>query len=124
MTKMYQDPVPEKVLYCYGIDHPLFHEMSKTIPNITFHKGLPTEEMLDMLENQLVVIDDIADDLVQSKAIQNLIVRQCHHCKVTLIFVLHNLYEQGKTARTIALNSQYLVLFRNPRDMSQIYILG
>ena len=124
MIRMYRDPVPEKVFYCYGIDQPLFHEMAENIPNITFHKGLPTEDMLDTLENQLVVIDDLADELVQSKLMQNLIVRQCHHSKVTLIFVLHNIYEQGKAARTIALNSQYLVLFRNPRDMSQIQVLG
>lgn len=37
---------------------------------------------------------------------------------------MQNLYAQGKTSRTITLNTNYLVLFKNPRDMCQIMLLG
>lgn len=125
INQLYEDPAPNKVLYCYGIDQPLYQRMTTSIPHLRFHRGIPTEETLDSLqEGHLIVLDDLADEVVHSKPIQNLIVMGCHHRKLSVIFVLHNLYEKGKVARTIALNSQYLVLFRNSRDMSQVHILG
>jgi hypothetical protein len=34
-------------MYCFGIHQPLFNEMEKTIPNITFHQELPSPEVID-----------------------------------------------------------------------------
>ncbi len=41
-------------------------------------------------------------------------------CRCSLILVLHNLFHQSKFTRNITLNTQYIVYFRNPRDMSSI----
>jgi hypothetical protein len=41
-----------------------------------------------------------------------------------VIYITQNLYGQGRSARTIALNTWYLVLFKNVRDASQIARLG
>ena len=41
-----------------------------------------------------------------------------------MIFISQNLFSQGKCARTIALNTHYLILFRNFRDSSQVIHLG
>ena len=125
LPRMYEDPAPEKVLYCYGIDQPLFHDMAAQISYLTFHQGLPPDDTLEALQGHyLIVIDDLASEVVKSDNMQQLFVRGCHHRKLTVMFVLHNIYEQGKNARTIALNSQYLILFKNPRDASQIHTLG
>ncbi len=35
-----------------------------------------------------------------------------------------NIFHQGKTARTMSLNTQYMVLFRNPRDRQKIETLA
>ncbi len=48
----------------------------------------------------------------------------CHHRRLSVIFITQNLYGQGKSARTIALNCWYLVLFKNIRGTSQIQTLG
>ena len=123
LSEMYTEPVPTKILYCYGIEQDSFKQTEH--PNITFHQGMPTEDTVDELQqNTLIVLDDLSDQLVESKVVQNLIVRGCHHRHLTVVYMLHNLYEKGKSARTIALNCRYLVLFRNPRDMLQIHVLG
>ena len=50
---------------------------------------------------------------------------QCsRHRKMTVIYINQNMYCQGKHARTINLNTHYMILMKNPRDASQIRCLG
>ena len=32
------EPMPERIIWCYGEDQPLYHEMQKLMPNIEFKK--------------------------------------------------------------------------------------
>ena len=50
--------------------------------------------------------------------------RGSHHRQNSVIFMTQNIFPQGKYARSISLNSHYLVLFNNRRDKSQIFNLG
>jgi hypothetical protein len=51
-------------MYCFGIHQPLFEEMEKTIPNITFQQGLPSPEVIDEFtadrRHRLIVLDDLS----------------------------------------------------------------
>ena len=40
------------------------------------------------------------------------------------MYIVQNLFDKGKEHRTVSLNSQYITLFRNPRDRLQISILA
>ena len=42
------------------------------------------------------------------------------HLNLSVVFVSQNLFYAGKKCRTISLNSTYIVVFKNPRDQSQI----
>ena len=42
------------------------------------------------------------------------------HLNLSVVFITQNLFYQGKSCRTISLNSTYMVVFKNPRDQSQI----
>ena len=42
-----------------------------------------------------------------------------HHQNVSVILIVQNLYCQGSVMRCVHLNTEYVVLFRNPRDKSQ-----
>ena len=42
------------------------------------------------------------------------------HLNLSVMFVSQNLFYTGKKCRTISLNSTYIMVFRNPRDQSQI----
>ena len=47
-----------------------------------------------------------------------------HHKSVSVLYLTQNLFFQGKENRTISLNTHYMVLFKNPRDASQVAVLG
>lgn len=126
LNGMYIDP-PAKVLYCYGIYQPLFDEMERNVDNITMHQGLPTQEEIDDFadgQHGLIILDDLSHAVLENKDMELLFTQGCHHRRLSLVFITQNLYTQGKSARTIALNVWYLVLFKNVRDKSQISILG
>ena len=41
---MFGDTPTDKIPYCYGIYQPLFDQMKKDVPNLSFHHGLPDVE--------------------------------------------------------------------------------
>src|SRR5207245_3154421 len=43
-----------------------------------------------------------------------------HHRNVSVISITQNIFPRNKNARDIALNSHYLVVFKNPRDKAQV----
>ena len=43
---------------------------------------------------------------------------------ICVICLVQNMFYQGKESRTMSLNTQYLVLFKSPRDKQQISILS
>ena len=54
----------------------------------------------------------------------NLFTKGSHHRNLSVIYIVQNLFHQGKGNRSISLNSHYLVLFKNPRDKLQILTLA
>ena len=68
--------------------------------------------------------DDQIIDTSKDKRIVNLFTRGSHHRNLSVIYVVQNLFHQGKGSRSRSLNSHYLVLFKNPRDKLQILTLA
>lgn len=124
---MFEIP-PVKILYCYGVYQDMYDIMTKEVPNISFHEGLPSQETISELTSQgkhtLLCLDDLMASLVDNKEAELLFTQGAHHKKMTVIFISQNLFSQGKCARTIALNTHYLILFRNFRDSNQVLCLG
>ena len=118
---------PKAVLYCYGIYQTLFDDMTNDIPNIRFHEGLPSQKTLEHLaqtgKNSLLILDDLMSE-VSGNAATELFTRGTHHLQISVIYIVQNLLYQNKHARTISLNTQYMILFRNIRDASQISYLA
>lgn len=125
--EMFADP-PQKVLYCYGIYQPLYDEMEKEFPFITFHKGLPSEEDLQELSSDVhcnvCLLDDLMGQITSSSDMEALFVRGMHHRHLCVIYLNQNLYCKGKSSRTININTHILVLMKNPRDLSQLQCLA
>ena len=78
----------------------------------------------DVSKRNLMVIDDQMENVGGDKRIVNLFTRGSHHRNVSVIYIVQNLFHQGKNSRSISLNSHYLVLFKNPRDKLQILTLA
>lgn len=112
-----------KIIYCYGVYQPLFDVMKKDIPNIEFHEGIVQDLDFDGNHN-IVIFDDLVSQIVNSTKVETYFTQGAHHKCYTVIFITQNLFAQGKCARTIALNTHYLILFKNLRDGQQIVNLG
>ena len=59
----------------------------------------------------------------KDNGIVNLFTKASYHWNLSVIYIVQNLFHQGKGNRSISLNSHYLVLFKNPRDKLQIWTL-
>ena len=54
-----------------------------------------------------------------STSVADILTKGSHHRNLAVIYLVQNVYNQGKSQRTISLNSHYSVVFRNGRDASQ-----
>jgi hypothetical protein len=116
---------PDAILYCYGVCQSLYNDI-ETIPNVELHKGLPynLDDWCPEAKHRLIIIDDLMDKVVNDMDMSLLFTQGCHHKHISTIYIMQNLFLQGKYARTISLNTQYIILFRSLRDASQITTLG
>ena len=125
---MYRDEPPQAILYCYGIYQSLFAQMEKEIPGFLLHQGLPSQSEIDDFTangaHNLIILDDLMNQVTRNEDMELLFTRDCHHKRLSAIFITQNMFEQGKNARSINLNTWYLVLFKNIRGTSQISTLG
>ena len=112
-------PCPSKVHYYFSEWQPLFDSM-KTF--VEFKKGLPDLDTYNGKDSVLVIIDDLMFE--SNNKIGNFFTKGSHHKNLSVIFISQNLFNSNKDQRTINLNSQYLVIFKNPRDILQIQFLG
>ena len=91
--------------------------------HIEFIKWIPTalEQGLyfDVNKQNLIVFDDQMIDACKDKRIVNLFSRGSHHRNLSEIYIVQNLFHQGKGSRSISLNGHYLLLIMNPRDKLQ-----
>ena len=121
-------PTPQRIVWCYAQWQPAYAAMAATIPGIEFVKGIPKEleedSYFDVNVPNLICIDDQMLETGNDKRIVNLFTKGSHHRNLSVIYILQNMFHQGKGNRTISLNSHYLVLFKNPRDKLQVLTLA
>ena len=128
VKNMYSKDPPSHILYCFGIHQDLFDEMEQSLSNFYSKQGLPTVEEMDDFtkdkKHKLIIIDDLMHEVMKNKDMELLFTQGCHHRRLSVILITQNLYPEGKHARTIALNTWYMILMKNLRDVSQVGILG
>lgn len=92
--------------------------------NIEFHEGLPqNSDYSNDSRPKLIIIDDLMRES-SNKTILDLFTKGSHHKNLSIIFITQNLFHQGSGQRDISLNTNYIVLFKNPRDRAQIQYLS
>jgi hypothetical protein len=111
-------PPPEKIVYCYGKFLPMFAEY----PTVEFQEGLPSVDQFDGRQRVLLIIDDLMNEADEN--VCNLFTKLSHHRNVSVVFITQNLFHKNKFVRTMNLNTHYIVMFKNPRDASQVAILA
>jgi hypothetical protein len=89
---------------------------------VDFQQGLPDLDTLDPREKHLIILDDLMDETDQRVA--SLFTKKGHHRNISVMYIVQNLFHRGKHHRTISLDAHYMVVFKNPRDVSQIMTLA
>lgn len=114
----------DKVIYCakYNTSIP---EVIRNDEILTFHPGVPSEEMTRNDSNQhiLFVLDDLLDTAFSSGVVSNMYTSGRHR-NLSVILLSQNLFPRSSNSRNISLNCNYIVVFRNLRDSSSISHLG
>ena len=93
---------------------------------IEFHSDIPEdiEDKFSPNMNNLLIIDDLMTQCHSDERMTRLFSVGSHHRNLSIIFIIHNLFHQGREMRNMSLNSHYLVLLKNPRDSQQIATLA
>ena len=114
------DPPPQDIIYCYTEYQPAF--MAPGLESVEFHEGLPDISPFDGRRTTLLVIDDLMDEAGENES--KIFTKISHHRKVSVVFLRQNLFHKNKYMRTMSLNTHYMVLFKNPRDVTQFDTLA
>ena len=93
---------PERIVWCYSQWQSAYMDMLVTIPNIEFVKGIPTATEQDAYFNvkrNLIVFDDQMIDASKDQRMVDLFTRGSHHRDLSVIYIVQNLFHQGKGSR-------------------------
>ena len=98
-------PPPERIVWCYSQWQPAYTQMLVAMPHIEFVKGIPTA----LEQDSYPVMIDASKD----KRIENLFTLGSHNRNLSnksVIYIVQNLFHQGKGSRSISLNSHFLTI--------------
>lgn len=73
--------------------------------------------------NYLLVFDDSCEEISRSKSFEK-IATAGRHKKLNVIYIKHNLFHKSPLGRDIELQNTHIVLFKSPRDVNQVRVLG
>jgi hypothetical protein len=117
---------PDRIVYCYGTEDvpEELESLLADVPGIELHHGLVDDlSIFDPSINNLLIIDDLFDTAVDSPIISSAFYKGRHR-NISCILTMQYLYYKGKESKVITRNASYCVLFRNPRDLNFVKILG
>ena len=121
-------PPPQRIIWCYGQRQTSYFDMMRTMPGIEFNQGIPEDidnaDYLDVSQRNLIVLDDLMAQSGKDKRIADLFTKGSHHRNLSIIYIVQNIFHQGKEMRNISLNAHYIVLLSSPRDKQQISMLA
>ena len=126
LRKYVYPAVDGQIIYCYGAYQKQFEEFKD---HIEFHSGLLSRHELigdgvrDTEKHHLLIIDDLIEKQY-SELIRDIFTKGSHHQNMSVFFMTQNVFMKGENYRTTSLNSQYMLVFKNPRDMSQFSALA
>ena len=119
-------PSFDRILYFYKHFQTIYDTMMQSIAGIEFIHDVDFE----LIENLpadgtkfLLIFDDSLETFSKSEKF-NEIATADRHRNLNCVYIKHNLFHKNKTGRDAALQTTHIVLFKSPRDVQQIDILG
>ena len=114
-------PYPSHVVLAYKEWQPLYDDMKEQGLVQSFVQGLDgVSNEINGVTPTLIILDDLQKEVASNEFVSSMFMRGSHHRNCSCIFIVQNLYFQGRKSRDIALNAHYYVIFRNPGDQIQL----
>jgi hypothetical protein len=107
-----------------------YEDLARDVPGIEFIRGYSNElyETFDPQVRNLLILHDKMENKAAHKrgdnAVTKFFTQGSYHRNLTVVYIVQNLFQQDTSMRTVSLNTHYMVLFKNPRDATQIRSLG
>ncbi len=101
--------IDEQVTWYYGQWQSAYENLD--IPKLRLEEGLPKS-----------FVTGKRNDIMAETGgrVTQLFTKKSHHSNTSVIYLVQNLFQKHKESRTISLNAQYMVVFKNPGDASQV----
>ena len=121
LEKQLIQPFATRIIWVYSEWQPDYDMIRIRYFGIEFEKGWRDDIFYSLTPEQryILVWDDQMGVASSSKSVSDLFTKGSNHKNLTVIYLVQNLYNQGKSQRTIILNFHYSVVFRNGREASQ-----
>ena len=107
-------PPPQRIIWYYG--------------QWNRNEGIPDDienvDSLEVSQRNLIVLNDLVAQSGKDKRIADLFTKGSHHQNLSVIYIVQNIFHQGKERRNVSLNAHYIVLFKSPRDKQKISMLA
>ena len=107
-------PPSERIVWCYSIWQKAYDQIKAD-----FIQGIPDFDYFDH-RSTLLIIDNLMGE--QNNTVTKFFTRGSHHMNIMVVYLVQNLFFRG--IRTISLNSQIVILFKNPRDSGQLSLFA
>ena len=104
-----------KVYYFFREFQPLFKTAAKSIDFIRF----TSFDVRTTIEKCLRKFDDSCEEIYNEREFLN-IVRSGSYRGLHAVYVNHNLFQRSRFSRTLDLSPTHIIIFKSPRDISQI----
>ena len=107
----------KRIVWCYANhQQDLFEELMKM--NVEYVEGILGEldKHFKKSKRTLIILDDLMNETTNSFKITKLFTRGCHD-NLSVIYLMQILFHKSQHA--LSLNSNYIVIFKKPRNNSQ-----
>ena len=100
-------PFATGIIWVYSEWQPDYDMIRERYPGIEFEKGWRDDifDSLSLEQRNILILDDQMGVASTSKSVSEIFTKGWHHKNLTVIDLVQNVYNQGKSQQTISLNS-------------------
>ena len=102
---------------------PVFDELVSGPYDFEYLNHIPKFSTWNRQSGTLIVMDDFMTEASNNEEVANLFTTG-RHLGISVIYMAQNMFAKGRYSRDISLNSDYVSIFKNVRDQSQIKYLS
>ena len=114
--------IPRKIVIYCSYDQPAYRQLRDRAPCPVIVRKEPLPDDLETETGCLLLVDDL--QATHAEALSRWFTVKRHHLDTSIIYVVQNVFDKTPHHRTISLNATHIVLFKNPRDSSQVSYLS